>query len=115
MAENKKDTCRIGYCATKNSRYAGGGKEDIKEGRCPICKGPLGVPMAKSEDKVVIEITAQDVTEFLEFHLYKATPEAVAAVMGALKAAYQGESDFDNLIDAVLMSSEDVMSKLESQ
>jgi len=41
MAKPKKGGCRLGYCAKKNSHYQGGGRKDIEEGRCPICKGPL--------------------------------------------------------------------------
>jgi len=33
--------CRLGYCTTKNVRYGGGQPKEIKEGRCPVCKGKL--------------------------------------------------------------------------
>lgn len=36
--------CRIGWFATRKSHYGGGGWDDLKAGRCPICKGPLQKP-----------------------------------------------------------------------
>jgi hypothetical protein len=42
--KGKKALCRLGYCATKKSHYAGGNQklfDQIKNGECPICGGEV--------------------------------------------------------------------------